>query len=128
MHYLTAAEILVIHDRLIHTIGGSLGLRDENLLRSLAERPKASFGGQKQFPTIFLKAAAYMEGIATYHVFVDGNKRTALTATYVFLGSNGYHVPELPITETEEFLLAVVQRQKSVQEIATWIGQRSKKA
>jgi len=35
-------------------------------------------------------AAAYMFHIARNHAFVDGNKRTALLATLVFLGLNGH--------------------------------------
>lgn len=32
--------------------------------------------------------------IAENQAFVDGNKRTALAAAYVFLGLNGYRLPE----------------------------------
>src|SRR2546421_11104475 len=101
MRYLTAEEILAIHDRLIEQIGGSLGVREENLLRSIAERPKASFGGVEQFPTVFLKAAAYLEAVATYHVFVDGNKRTAAMVAEVFLRANGFEIAVFSIEEAE---------------------------
>jgi death-on-curing protein len=126
MRYLTAEEILAIHDRIVEQIGGSLGVRDENLLHSLAERPKASFGGTEQFPTLFLKAATYLEAIATYHVFVDGNKRTAIAATGVFLRANGYEIVSLSTEEAEEFILEAAQRQKTLEEIATWLEKNSK--
>lgn len=126
MRYLTVEEILAIHDLIIEETGGSLGVRDEHLLRSLAERPKASFGGLEQFPTLFLKAAAYLEAIATYHVFVDGNKRTALTIAQVFLKANGHVITILPLEETEEFILAAAQRQKSLENIAAWLEKNSK--
>ena len=125
MRYLTVEEILAIHDRMVETIGGSLGLRDENLLHSLAERPKASFGGLEQFPTVFLKAAAYLESISTYHVFVDGNKRTALAAAKIFLAANSYSIQSLPINDTEEFILQVAQRQIEINEIALWLEKNS---
>src|SRR3989344_4933272 len=99
MHYLSVEEILALHDRLIEQVGGSLGVREENLLRSLAERPKTSFGRVEQFPTLLLKAAAYFEAVATYHVFVDGNKRTALIVAEVFLRANDW---EIPTFQTEE--------------------------
>jgi death-on-curing protein len=35
-------------------------------------------------------AAAYAFGLARNHGFVDGNKRTAFQAAYVFLGLNGH--------------------------------------
>lgn len=126
MRYLTAEEILAIHDRLIETIGGSLGLREENLLYSIAERPKAAFGGQEQFPTLFLKAAAYIESVATYHVFIDGNKRTAITTAEVFLKINGVEIPSLPVEKTEEFILAVAQRKYTLEQIAAWLEKNSR--
>jgi death-on-curing protein len=127
MRYLTAEEILAIHDRLVETIGGSLGVRDENLLSSIAERPKTAFGGREQFPTLFIKAAVYLESIATYHVFIDGNKRTALAVAHLFLAANGFEISALPIEETEQFILATAQRQKNLDQIAAWLEKNSKK-
>lgn len=126
MRYLTAQEILAIHDRLIAQIGGSLGVRDENLLNSIAERPKTSFGGKEQFPTVFLKAAAYLEALATYHVFVDGNKRTSAIVAEVFLRANGFELPVFEIEEAESFIIAAAQRQKSLEEIASWLLKNSR--
>ncbi len=125
MRYLTAAEIVAIHDRVIEETRGGFGVRDENLLHSIAERPKASFGGNEQFPTLFLKAAAYLEAIATYHVFVDGNKRASITAASAFLFANGYEI-NLVVEESETFILAVAQSQKQLEEIATWLEENSK--
>jgi death on curing protein len=51
--------------------------------------PQASFGGSFLLGDIFEMAAAYLFHIARNHAFVDGNKRTALLATIVFLGLNG---------------------------------------
>lgn len=127
MRYLSAEEILALHDRLIEQIGGSFGVRDEHLLKSLAERPKVSFGGAEQFPTIFLKAATYLEAVANYHVFVDGNKRTALLVAEVFLKANGLEIPIFSIEDSENFILAVAQKQKNLEEIAAWLEQNARK-
>jgi death-on-curing protein len=127
MQYLTVEEIVAIHDRTLEETPGSFGVRDENLLRSIAERPKTSFGGEERFPTLFLKAAVYLESLATYHVFVDGNKRTAITVVGVFLHINAYEL-ELDIEKTEEFILAAAQKQISLVEIAAWLEKNSKKA
>ena len=128
MCYLSAEEILALHDLLIAQIGGLLGVREENLLRSIAERPKTSFGGQEQFSTIFLKAAAYLEAIATYHVFVDGNKRTSVMVAETFLRANGFEIAIFKIEEAEAFILAAAQKQKTLDEIAAWLEKNSKKA
>ena len=126
MQYLTAEEIVAIHDRVLEETPGSFGVRDENLLRSIAEKPRASFGGAEQFPTLFLKAAVYLESLATYHVFVDGNKRTAITVVGVFLHINAYEL-ELDIEKTEEFILAAAQKQISLTEIAEWLEKHAKR-
>lgn len=127
MRYLTAEEILAIHDRLIEQIGGSLGIREEGLLLSIAERPKTAFGGKEQFPTVFLKAAAYLEAIATYHVFVDGNKRTSLAVAEIFLQANDVEITIFAVEEAEAFIIAAAQRQKSLEEISQWLEKNSTK-
>lgn len=126
MYYLSAADILAVHDRVIEETGGSLGVRDPRLLLSIAERPKTSFGGTEQFPDVFTKAAAYLESIVTYHVFIDGNKRTALTVTGVFLALNG-HATNLPAAESEKFMLAAAQHQKTLEDIAAWLKKRTRR-
>lgn len=122
--YLSVLDIIVIHDRVVEETGGLMGVRDEHLLRSIAERPKASFGGVEQFSTIFLKAAAYLESIATYHIFLDGNKRTGLSVASVFLRANGYDI-HLPVEESEAFMIEAAQRRKTAGEIAQWFEDKS---
>ena len=51
--------------------------------------PQASMGGKYLHGTLAEMAAAYLFHIARNHPFVDGNKRTALMTTLVFLGLNG---------------------------------------
>lgn len=48
-------------------------------------RPQSGY-----YADIIEEAAAFFESLAQNHPFVDGNKRTAITATAVFLKLNGY--------------------------------------
>ena len=77
-----------IHDAQLREHGGSLGIRDEGLLESALARPrhKFAYAGRRDLATL---AAAYAFGLAKNHGFVDGNKRAAFMAAYVFLGLNG---------------------------------------
>ena len=125
MRYLSAEEILVIHDETIEKEGGVLGIRDVGLLYSQAERPKMAMMGQEFYPDVFSKAAAILEGLATYHVFADGNKRTAFIACAAFMGINGFELV-VPSTSAFRFILAVVNKKKDVQEIAAWLKRYSK--
>lgn len=98
MKYLTAEEILIIHSEIIDQTGGTHGVRDNNLLASSAERARHSFGGEELFPDVFTKAAAYFHSLAMFHVFIDGNKRTAIASAARFLYMNGY---ELEVTNRQ---------------------------
>jgi death-on-curing protein len=88
--YLTPQEVLFIHARLVVTTGGEHGIRDLGLLESAVARPQATFDGADLYPDLFLKTAALMESLSQNHPFVDGNKRTAITAAAMFLQLNGY--------------------------------------
>lgn len=65
--------------------GGSIGLRDRGLLESGLERPgnRFHYGADADLASL---AAAYGFGIARNYPFVDGNKRVAFQAMYLFLG------------------------------------------
>ena len=90
MEYLTSAEVLLIHARLIQRTGGVSGVRDVGLMESAVARPQATSGQNDLYPDVWSKAAALMHSLIKNHPFLDGNKRTALTATAMFLELNDY--------------------------------------
>lgn len=85
--WIPRSVIDALHDRLLAEHGGPAGVRDEDLLDSALARPQhlAAYGD----PDLCALAAAYAAGIARNHPFLDGNKRTAFMAAYVFLARNG---------------------------------------
>lgn len=105
--YLTPQEVLFIHARLIATTGGEHGIRDLGLLESAVARPQATFDGADLYPELFLKTAALMESLSQNHPFVDGNKRTAITAAAMFLQLNGTRL-QITNAEMERFTMMVV--------------------
>lgn len=60
-----------------------------------------------------------MASLAGNHPFVDGNKRTAITAASLFLQLNGYRV-ETTSAELERFTLWVVIDNPEIEVIAAW--------
>ena len=100
--WLAAVHVLAIHSGQIQVHGGSLGLRDRGLLESALERPRNRFHYETK-PDLASLAAAYGFGIAKNHPFVDGNKRVAFQAMYLFLGLNG-----LRIDASEEQVVATI--------------------
>lgn len=120
VRYLTAEEVAAIHQRLLEETGGANGIRDFGLLFSLAEKSKTSFGGSELYPGLFMKAAVLLEALVNYHVFTDGNKRTAFISAVVFLRVNGYY---LRVKEDQglRFMLAVANNRKKLSDIEHWL-------
>jgi death-on-curing protein len=70
-------------------VGHAVDVRDVGLLESAVHRPRASVLGQDAYPDLLTKAAALLHSLARNHALVDGNKRLAWLATYVFCAKNG---------------------------------------
>ncbi|MEZ4594437.1 MAG: type II toxin-antitoxin system death-on-curing family toxin [Chloroflexota bacterium] len=118
--YLTPQEVLFIHARLIATTGGEHGIRDLGLLESAVARPQATFDGADLYPNLFLKTAALMQSLSQNHPFVDGNKRTAITAAAMFLQLNGTRL-QTTNAEMERFTMMVVGERPSLELMAAWV-------
>lgn len=86
--FLTMPMVTYMHDFFVKQFGGSLGIRDQGLLESALMAPQATFNGAYLHKDIFSMAAAYAYGIIKNHPFIDGNKRTGITAALVFLRYN----------------------------------------
>jgi death-on-curing protein len=127
IRYLTAQQVVFIHARLIETTGGSHGIRDVGLLESSVARPQATFEGRELYADLFEKTATLFESLLMNHPFVDGNKRTAITATALFLQLNGFKL-EVTNDELEQFTLNAVQTRPPLAEMAKWSRQNSPQA
>jgi death-on-curing protein len=86
--HLTVDIVTEIHEAVLAAFGGAGGIRDEGLLHSAVAAPQATFGGQSPFADLVEVAAAYLFYLCRNHAFIDGNKRTAMTAAIVFLRLN----------------------------------------
>ena len=126
MTFLTPEQALFIHHRLIEETGGRHGIAKLELLLSALSRPKATFDGKDLYPDIFLKTAALMHGIIKNHPFIDGNKRTAITASSIYLLRNGYML-ETSNKELEQFTLKIASKDVAIEEIAQWFSHYSRK-
>lgn len=118
MRWLSEKLALAIHDEQIAEHGGASGVRDLGLLQSaLARAPNLAAYG---VPDIAALAAAYGFGLARNHPFVDGNKRTALVLTELFLTLNGYDLvaDDAACVKT---ILALAEGSLSEEEFVEWV-------
>ncbi len=125
MASLSAEDLLVIHETVMHETGGSAGLRDPGMLESIAAKPETSFGGKSLYPDIYSHAAALYEALVNYHVFIDGNKRTAVAALGLFLYQNGSSLT-VSNEEIERFTLDAAASHPDLADVGQWVKQHSK--
>ena len=76
--------------------------------------------GKELYPSVHTKAAAMIRGIIEDHLFVDGNKRTALLAGLTLLEINALKVT-VASGEVEDFAVRVAVERLGVDEIAAWL-------
>jgi len=122
--WLTLDAVLAMHEQLVAEHGGDAGVRDRGLLESALAAPKHHHAyGERD---TFALAAAFAHAITRNHPFLDGNKRTAFLAAYVFLGINGI---ELAAAEEDVVARVVGLSDWSVtpEAFAEWLRDSSRK-
>jgi death-on-curing protein len=85
--YLSVNEVIEINGEVVRKFGGIHGLRDSGALQSAVGRLETGY-----YADAIEEAAALFESLSQIHPFLDGNKRTAITSTGVFLLLNGYRL------------------------------------
>jgi death-on-curing protein len=116
---LTPEQVLFLHSRMIAETGGLHGVRDLGMLLSALGRPRATFGDDELYPDLFSKTAALMDSLVRNHPFMDGNKRTAIVSSGIFLRLNGFQL-KVKNEEMVRFTLACAQAQLSMEDITNW--------
>jgi death-on-curing family protein len=140
MVFITADEVEQIHWTLVNDFQRSKdpidppGLKSKDLLESAVYRTRTSLGLESKYPTVPMAAAALLHAIISNHAFHNGNKRTALVATLVFLHFNGMLL-EANEDELFDYLLRVAAHEIAIDvadgladqemlEIARWMHRR----
>ena len=122
--WLTRAEVERVQKKVIDAAGGSYGLRDAKLLESALARPVNLYAYCEI--DIFQLAASYAEGIYRNHAFVDGNKRTAWTASEVFLLKHGYYIQSRGDDAHVEFMEQLGQGKSDIDAAANYLRSHSR--
>ncbi|WP_405092606.1 Fic family protein [Micromonospora sp. NBC_01392] len=139
---LTEQELLAIHDALVNDFNESddridpPGPRDPGLVASAVMRPQTAIGDVRKYESVEMAAAALLHSVIHNHAFHNGNKRTGLVATLVFLDENDATVT-CHEDELFRFVLRIAQHRlvpkswdqradREVMEIAWWIKRNSR--
>lgn len=120
MRYLSVAEVVELHRRILAATGGAVGIRDLAGLESALAQPKATFGGRDLHVSLAEKGAAIGVSLALNHPFIDGNKRVAHAAMETFLVLNGFEL-RAEADEQEQLMLKLANGEINRGELAAWI-------
>lgn len=120
MRYLSLAEVIELHRRVVDQSGGASGLRDTGRLESAVAQPRISFGGRDLYPSLIEKAGALCFSLVQNHPFVDGNKRLGHAAMEVFLILNGHEI-RASVDEQETVIIGVASGQVSRESLVEWL-------
>ncbi|MFR5184487.1 MAG: type II toxin-antitoxin system death-on-curing family toxin [Dialister invisus] len=84
--YPTAPAIIDIHNSVIKKSGGLAGVKDIGQLESVL----AHIQNPDYYPTFLDQITHLVYSIAKFHIFNDGNKRSAILSGALFLTLNNY--------------------------------------
>ena len=121
MRYLSIREILELHEIIIKTSGGALGIRDIRALESSISQPRLTFNQADLYPDVITKAAALCFFLVMNHPFIDGNKRIGHAAMETFLILNGFEI-DATIDEQERTILDLAAGKQNREEFTAWLN------
>ena len=119
-------QVLQLHVLAVRYGGGSEGVRDIGRLESAVASQTQEVFGQELYRSVYDKSAALIRGIVGDHPFHDGNKRTAMLVGLTFLEMNSFEFIA-KTGELEDFAVQIAVEHLSVDDIATWLEQHSRK-
>jgi death on curing protein len=124
LRYLSLAEVLDLHWRLMAQSGGSPGVRDLAALESALAQPRMAFEDADLYGSLEEKAAALAFSLISNHPFVDGNKRIGHAALETFLMLNGYEL-DASVDDAERIIIGVAAATCSREDLLRWIREHS---
>lgn len=126
IHYLSEENLIEINREATLRAGNPFVVSNPASLGHVVSAVQYKYRGKPDDESIWLKAAFLLDFLANRgHIFADGNKRTAITATAMFLGRNGF-VFDARNEEVPSFVLSVARGGRSLGEIARWLKERVK--
>lgn len=123
MNYLSAEELIVIHEMLLAEFGGIRGITEAGFgrLEAAASVPQQSMFGVDLYTDLPSKAGALAHAIIRNHPFSDGNKRVAVVALVEMLARNG---AVLTATNDEVYTLALTAANALDRpSVAVWVSE-----
>lgn len=121
--FLSAEEVIEINAEMVRRFGGVQGIRDAGALKAAIARPQIGY-----YADLLEEAAALFESLLQNHPFLDGNKRTAVTAVALFLMLNGQQL-FFDDSETYKWLIGLFESgQLTKAKLEAWLRMHARPA
>jgi death on curing protein len=121
--WLEPQDIRAIHNEILAESGGDPCILSDGALESTLNKPKNLYCYESNVD-LYNLAASYGYGLVKNHCFIDGNKRVALIAVYMFLSINGIEL-EASEADAANFFLdlaaSIKTQEKEMQRLADWL-------
>lgn len=112
--YPTLESLIEIHNTVIQKSGGLAGTKDIGQLESVL----AHIQNSDYYPAFIDKITHLVYSIAEFHIFNDGNKRSAILSGALLLNLNGYeNKTDLFVRGLEVPIVEVVTNRMSKEEL-----------
>jgi death-on-curing family protein len=120
----------IVHTYVVHKLIAVEGVMYSGTISGSLERIFNGFRGYQSYQNTLEKGGAILYSIVHGHSFSDGNKRTGLLTTYLFLLYNGYSiiVPKDTTQFLERMADAVDPNAPTEKDAIKWVKDNSRKS
>lgn len=120
---LSVSDVIEIHETILRTTYGLPGICPNKSLEAALQRID-NYIFYKGMKDLFQIAALLAIAIAQGHIFNDGNKRTALISTFIFLSLNGYRF-QTPEHEAADMMVNIAEKKITRKKFSEWLREHS---
>lgn len=114
-------NVVLFHQKIIKTSGGSDGIRDKTLIDAALNRGLSTFDGKYLYNTDIEKISAITHSLISNHPFVDGNKRIGISTMLILLNLNNIKV-EYKQSELVDLGLGIASGKYKYETIVSWLN------
>ena len=111
-----------LQDYTLSIVKPMYGIRDKDSLNSIVQSLDQVVFDTELYPSVFDKAAHLWYSLINRHCFYNGNKRTALATTYIFIKNQGYN---LLVDKTfYDFSLKIIEQHLEKKDVKEFIQEK----